>query len=725
MNKKIVALLAVLVLCLGVVAGCSGKPAQETVSTLYKVGYSLSEEEKLTHFFMDREYALDSESMKVTQAELDKAGRFLTDYVLESAKNGGAWDVKIGGASVMEEIKDWTLKTEKTGEDDAKTDYTLTYTKAGEVLEIVIYATAYKAYPVVEWTIWLNNKGEENSAQITELNALDYTFAADCAESEVLVTTFEGSHEDYTSFKPDTRILEKMKTRIVSGTGGKSSVDWSPYMNLQWKNEQASWGKEGVFISNGWPGQWYTKATNTGEGTAVVAKQETLNTYLKAGESLRSPLITLLFWEKDLMRSQNIWRNWVYNVAMPQPNGEPIPAGLHGNTAQDTALTETATTENQVEAIRKWVELGLDVDGWQMDAGWYDIAPGYNNWVGTGSWEPSANRFGGSLKEISNVLHENSMKFILWYEPERLVADSEWYNKFHGTDWIIENPTWHCFNLANDKATDFLIEYLLKSIDENGVDIYRQDCNINGPSLRDYWKQIQEDGRKGYVENKYIRNYLRYYDAILEHTGTFIDSCASGGKRLDLETTKRAVALWRDDKCYEPLLTQCQSWGINFFMPYSGQGSLSQSSGSMKYSFRSNMMAWTGLPWKLSLINEKNIDLHKQMIQEHKDYAHYYTQEYYPLTAFSTDFEPWMAWQYNDASDSTGIIQVFKRPESRQREATYYLSGLQADTLYEVKDIDTGDTVQLLGKELMCNGITITLQDYNAAEIYSYRPVTQ
>ena len=80
MNKKIVALLAVLVLCLGVAAGCSGKPAQETVSTLYKVGYSLSEEEKLTHFFMDREYALDSESMKVTQAELDKAGRFLTDY---------------------------------------------------------------------------------------------------------------------------------------------------------------------------------------------------------------------------------------------------------------------------------------------------------------------------------------------------------------------------------------------------------------------------------------------------------------------------------------------------------------------------------------------------------------------------------------------------------------------------------------------------------------------
>lgn len=117
----------------------------------------------------------------------------------------------------------------------------------------------------------------------------------------------------------------------------------------------------------------------------------------------------------------------------------------------------------------------------------------------------------------------------------------------------------------------------------------------------------------------------------------------------------------------------------------------------------------------LSLINDDNIDQHKALIQEHRDYSHYLTQEYYPLTAFSEEETAWMAWQYNDASDSTGIIQVFKRTESTQTEDTYFLSGLQADTLYRVEDIDTGDYVEMTGEELWVQ----RNQDYAAGRFRS------
>ena len=721
MAKRILALLSVLTMVFGLCAGCGTGGAGAL-----KVRYTLSDEEKLTKFFMDREYALDADSAKITEAELEKAEAFLAEHVLEAAESGdSAFDIKIGDTQFAQDIKNWDLASEQTGDDETKTDYTLTYTKSGEPLTVTVYATLYKAYPVIEWTIWLTNTGDKNSAQITDFNALGYVFGAEQADSQFKLTTFEGSHEANDSFKAETLVLDKDQSKQVSGTGGKSSVTWSPYINLQWASEKAAWGKEGVFISNGWSGQWTTISSNTGSGVEVVAKQEYLDTYLAPGESIRSPLITLLFWEKDLMRSQNIWRDWVYNVAMPQPDGEPIPTMLHGNTAQDTALTVTATTENQVEAIQKWMELGFDIDAWQMDAGWYDMAYGSTSWVDTGSWTPSQERFGGSLKTVSDELHKNDLDFILWYEPERMVTGSEWQVKFKDTNYIINEPGWQLYNLSDDEATDWLIDFMLDSIESNGVDIYRQDCNINNPSLKGYWDRLQEDGRKGYVENRYIINYLRYFDAILEATGTFIDSCASGGKRLDLETTKRAVALWRDDKCYDATLTQCQSWGINFFMPYSGQGSLDQSPGTMTYTFRSNMMAYTGLPWMLSLINDGNIDQHKALIQEHRDYSHYLTQEYYPLTAFSEAETDGMAWQYNDASDSTGIVQVFKRTESTQTEDTYFLSGLQADTLYRVEDIDTGDYVEMTGEQLMCGGIKITLQDDFAAAIFHYAPAAQ
>ncbi len=728
--KKTLSIILVLIMALGLIAGCSEAPSENGNGAsiddkdLIKLSYTL--EDRDANFFMDREYAVDAASAETTEAELKKAEEYLTQYVLEAAKNGdSAFDFSVDGESFAQDIKNWTVETEKTDDTDVKTDWTLTYTKDGNPLTVTVYATLYKEYAIIEWTVWLTNTGNEKTGQITEFFALEDTFGASFADSEFRVTTFEGGHESNDSFKAATATLEEGKLRLLSGTGGKSSVAWSPYVNIQWNNEEASWGKEGVFISNGWSGQWATKLENTGEGVAVYANQERLDTYLNPGETLRSPLMTLLFWEKDLMRSQNLWRRWVYNVAMPQPNGEPIPTMVHGNTAQDTSLTETATTDNQITAIQKWVELGLDVDAWQMDAGWYDMANNSGAWVDTGSWEPSETRFNGSLKSISDELHKNDMDFILWYEPERLVTNSDWHKQFKGTDYIIEGRSgWHCFNLSSDEATDWLIDYMCDNIDRNGVDIYRQDCNLNdGNALTAFWTDNDEDGRTGYTENRYIVNYLRYFDAVAEHTGTFIDNCASGGKRLDLESTKRAVALWRDDACYEATLTQCQSWGINFFMPYSGQGSLDQMNGTMLYTFRSNMMTYTGLPWKLNVINDNNIDLHKQVIAEHRSYAHYLTQDYYPLTPFTEEETAWIGWQYNDASDSTGIIQMFKRMESKQDSAVFYLNGLQADTTYRVEDIDTGDFVELTGKQLMQDGIKLNIQTEFDAKIYTYAPV--
>ncbi len=724
--KKSLSIILVLLMALSLFAGCAKTENQgaATEKGLIELNYTL--EDRDASFFMDREYAVDAESAETTEAELKKAEEYLTNYILEAAENGdSAFDFQYGDTTFAATIKEWTLATEQTGDDETKTDWTLTYTKADLPITVTVYATLYKEYAIIEWTVWITNTGNEKSQQITEFYGLNDVFAQSTPDSEFRITTFEGGHESHESFKAAVKTLEKGAKKITNGTGGKSSVTWSPYMNLQWNNPEASWGKEGVFVSTGWSGQWVAKAENTGEGLSVTAKQERLDTYLNPGEAIRSPLMTLLFWERDFMRSQNLWRRWVYNVAMPQPNGEPIQTHVHGNTAQDTNLTQTATTDNQVEAIQKWVEWGLDIDAWQMDAGWYDMANNSGNWVDTGDWEPSKERFNGSLKTIADELDKNDIDFILWYEPERMVTNSVWQQKFKGTGYIIEASGWQCYNLANDEATDWLIDFMKDSIDRNGVDIYRQDCNLNdAASLMSYWKELEEDGRKGYSENRYIINYLRYFDAIVEHTGTYIDNCASGGKRLDLESTKRAVALWRDDKCYEATLTQCQSWGINFFMPYSGQGSLDQSPGTMLYTFRSNMMTYTGLPWKLGLINDSSIDLHKQVIEEHKTYAHYLTQDYYPLTPFTQEEDTWMAWQYNDASDSTGIIQVFKRMASKEDSAVYYLNGLQPETTYRVEDIDTGDFVELTGKQLMQDGVQINVQTEFDAKIYKYAPVT-
>lgn len=78
-----------------------------------------------------------------------------------------------------------------------------------------------------------------------------------------------------------------------------------------------------------------------------------------------------------------------------------------------------------------------------------------------------------------------------------MVTGSEWQLKFKDTNYIINEPGWQLYNLSDDEATDWLIDFMLDSIESNGVDIYRQDCNINNPSLKSYWDSLQEEGRKG------------------------------------------------------------------------------------------------------------------------------------------------------------------------------------------------------------------------------------
>ena len=701
--KKAIALVLLLGLCLPLASGCAGGGALKLQSGL--TGDS--------DFFQDRPYALDADQVGPTEDEFKRAEEYLTQKILESAESGSlAFDFAVDGVYFSEVFTTYEKSLETTADDDVRTDYTLTYAKAGEPLTVTVYATLYKASPVIEWTVWLENTSDGNTGIITDFNGLTDTFGQS-DDGDYKLLTFQGSREATVSFSPQFRSLEEGNPVRVAGSEGKPSVRWSPYYNLQWNNEDAAWGKEGVFFSVGWSGQWESDITKTGDGVDVTARQQVLNTYLEPGEKLRSPLMTLMFWEKDIMRSQNIWRDFVYNYVLPQPEGEPLSAMTEMSGSMGWA---EGTTENQISGIQARLDAGLPFDYWWMDAGWYETLGG--GWVDTGNWQPDPERFGDSLKPISDMCHENGLGLILWYEPERVCPYTEFY-ELRDKGYIIEDEGWHLYNLANDEAFEYLCEYMAREIRENGVDVYRQDCNI--ANLQRYWERNETEDRKGITENKYIVNYLAYFDYLLEQCpGLLIDSCASGGRRMDLETQKRSVVLWRDDNCQDPLVTQCQSFGINFFNPFSGQNTVETDPERMTYVTRSNFMQSTSFSYRIQDGDQDLISRVKTAMEEHCAYSPYYLTDYYPLTAFSDQAEDWMAWQYHDADDNSGIVQVFKREGNTDTAGKYYLSGLEKGATYVVKDIDTGESYEAKGRDLMLNGMDVEIQEAFAAKIFHY-----
>ena len=704
--KKALALILLLSLAVPLVSGCAGGGALKLQS-----GFTGDE-----NFYLDRPYALDADQVAPTKDEFKRAEEYLTQNILESAESGSlAFDFAVDGAYFSEVFTTYEKSLETTADDDTRTDYTLIYTKAGEPLTVTVYATLYKTLPVIEWTVWLENTSDANTGIITEFYGLADTFGQS-DDGDYKLLTFQGSREATVSFLPQFGSLEDGKTVSVSGTEGKPSVRWSPYYSLQWNNKDAAWGKQGVFFSVGWSGQWFSDITKTGGGVDVTAGQQSLNTYLEPGEKLRAPLMTLLFWEKDMMRSQNIWRDFVYNFVLPQPDGEPLSTMTQMNTATTTGMMETATNENQVEGIQLRLDAGFEFEYWQMDAGWYELFGG--GWVDTGNWQPDPERFGDSLMPIADICHENGIKTILWYEPERVCPYTEFF-ELRDKGYIIEYTGWHLYNLANDEAFEYLCEYMVQEIRDNGVDVYRQDCNMD--NLKMYWELNETEDRKGLTENKYIVNYLAYFDYLMEQCpGLLIDSCASGGRRMDLETQKRSVVLWRDDSCYEPTLTQCQSFGINFFNPFSGQATTEADPELMTYVTRSNFMQSTNFCYNIESGDQDLIDRVKKSMDEYRAYSPYFLCDYYPLTTFSDRAEDWMAWQYHDADDNSGIVQVFKREGSADTAGKYYLSGLEKGATYIVKDIDTGESYEAKGRDLMVEGMDVEIQDAFAAKIFHY-----
>ncbi len=108
---------------------------------------------------------------------------------------------------------------------------------------------------------------------------------------------------------------------------------------------------------------------------------------------------------------------------------------------------------------------------------------------------------------------------------------------------------------------------------EQGIDLYRQDFNMDP---LDFWRRNDAPDRQGMTENLHVQGYLAYWDALRQrHPNLIIDSCASGGRRNDLETMRRAVALHPTDYNYSHLAAK-QAFHHSLFqwLPYFGSNTL-------------------------------------------------------------------------------------------------------------------------------------------------------
>ena len=359
---------------------------------------------------------------------------------------------------------------------------------------------------------------------------------------------------------------------------------------------------------------------------------------------------------------------------------------------------------------RYWEE-GMKLDYWWMDAGWYPCDP--VGWPKTGTWEVDTRRFPKGLREISDYIQPKGAKTIVWFEPERVRADT-WLAEHH-PEWILGGAEGGLLDLGNPEAWAWLVNHIDKLLVEQRIGLYRQDFNID-PLTK--WRANDAPDRQGMTEIKHVMGYLAYWDELRRrHPDMLIDTCASGGRRNDLETLRRSVPLLRSDYLQPGISQQCHTYGIASWMPYFGQPM--QDVWDNLYLMRSGLCPELTLRFDMRK-KERDYTLARRLVDHWRQFGRYFLGDYYPLTPYSQDKKVWMAWQFDCPATGEGLVQAFRREESPEASARPRLCGLDANATYTFTNLDIAGATERTGRELLEIGLPISIPERPGAVIMTY-----
>jgi len=664
---------------------------------------------------------VDAKVQLVDGSEIWLGNMDIIDSGEEPFSNEPPFSFTYDGNSFSELRAAWNAKRQSRKLDAFRTEHELTYTDPKTGLAVRCVGIEWQDYPTVEWTVYFKNTGSTDTPILENIRPLDVEFCPNQA-GNFLLHHAKGAQVTANDYEPLATELGPNTTKQLAGGQGQPTAKDMSYFNLEFP------GNRGVVMAIGWPGQWSSDwiRHEDGTGVRVVAGQEAMHFRLHPDEEIRSPLIVLQFWQGgDWIRAQNIWRRWMLAHNVPKPGGKQLEPLLFGCSFMCFEQGSTSTTASEIEYINRYLQEQLKIDYWWTDAGWYPCGEGIG-WPKTGTWEVDAKRFPKGLREISDYVHSKDLKTLLWFEPER-VAKETWLTDKH-PEWILGNPNtgFVLLNEGNSEAVTWLVDHFDKLLTVEGIDLYREDFNIEPLP---YWRGNDTEDRQGITEIRYVEGHLAYWDALIKRRPQMlIDSCASGGRRNDLETMRRAVPLWRDDWRNTASSMQGHSYGLALWLPLSGTG---LGPGSFTpgrttpsaYDFYSCMLPFVNFLWDVR-IKDADYDLQRRLIRNFRQAAKYYWGDYYPLSAYSIAEDQWMAWQFDAPETGEGMVQAFRRVDSSYLVSQYRLRSLIPGAKYETFYIDKPEVKTIMtGQELMEKGLKVAIDEQPGAVIILYKKV--
>jgi len=609
-------------------------------------------------------------------------------------------------------------------------------------IQVKVNAGYCNEYGETEYTVWFENTGKETSAVLENLLSVAMTFNGKQPQLRGCL----GDHQN--KYAPYDKDLLREKVEFRSD-GGRATHIVFPYFDLVH-------GNGGTLLALGWAGTWSTSFTSTGSKTLWKALNcNGFKSVLKPGEKVRTALVVMLPYKgRSGDEASNLWREWFIKYNMPRANtqGDFIQPFSTECFASDTGLPNSDGSVSErfytwKRTLERLVYEKVNADFRWFDAGWYFDPAGktvMSDWWGTvGSWKLDTIKWPNhSFRESNIACHNAGMKVLVWFEPERVTHVADLVKNYgYKNEWAISNGS-NVFsnNIGDPECLKWTVNRITKMMQENEVDLFREDNNSDPGKTwpKHDTMETQEMGlaRTGMTENQAIQGHYAMWDAIIAFCAqngkcTYIDNCASGGGRNDIESLRRSLPFMRSDADRTTTaLRLSMSSTFCKWVPIHGASTkesaneleAGKAGGSDVYVTRASLLPVYNISETYThdvLLDYNNI---RKAYGEWKKYAHLLTKDFYVLTPWHSekDTKGWTVFAYKDFNTGEGIITAFRQEQCEEPSFVAKLPFVNPQKSYKLHNDDTGEDIRIKGSELIQKGIDIKLEHTRECALWHF-----
>ncbi len=618
-----------------------------------------------------------------------------------------------GGRSSTEFLSGWRHEAREIATDaDERRAWQARWTDPDTGLIVAAELTVYRDYPAADWVVSFENAGSADTPILEDIQALDLSLLSSVAERAVTIGHNVGDVFGERSFANEDEALTPCDAFAMAPQGGRSSNGAFPFFDVRY-------GDRTIIAAIGWSGQWRMEAKRGEDGaTRLRAGIERTHLTLHPGERIRMPRILLTLHAADPVTAHNRFRRLMLHQYVPQQDGRPVlmPISLACFDRYSWTVPEWATEKGQLEGIAVAADLGFDT--YWFDAAWFP--GGFPN--GVGNWIPKPEAFPNGLRPLGEATRRAGLRFILWFEPERVAPDTAIAREH--PEFVHGEGNGGLFRLDDPEARAWLTDLLSERIKEGGVDIYRNDFNVDPLA---FWRGNDAEDRQGMTEIRYVEGLYEMWDALIaRHPGLIIDNCASGGRRIDLELCMRSVPLWRSD-------TNCfpgnADWnpghtaGISYYLPLHTASAWEP----VPYEVRAALTTGLVCQWPY-LDADFPREQAKAVLEEAKALQKYCYGDLYPVMTTPVSPTQWCAFQWHRADLDEGALMCFRRAKSPYVQLDATFEAVDPEGFYEIElrgESGPSEFVRLTGAELRETGVSISLDQPASSFIVLYRRVNE